>query len=165
MICWGLFIVYAALSVVAARRFVPYEHRLHYGQCRKTWEYYLSAWLFNSIWIVAAVQNCLAPPIFPMWMRVTGLISLVFGNTLVIWAWRVNNLFVPAIIYVPPEIRVTDGPYRFCRHPGYVGFILAAIGLSWALGQWWSLYPLCAYVTLILRRMTIEDRILNQRAQ
>jgi protein-S-isoprenylcysteine O-methyltransferase Ste14 len=56
---------------------------------------------------------------------------------------------------------VTDGPYRFVRHPGYAGSMLLALAMPLALGSWWSYLPALAAAALMLRRLLIEDRMLR----
>ena len=56
---------------------------------------------------------------------------------------------------------VTSGPYRFVRHPGYVGAILASLCGGVALGSLWSLVPLVPFAVLFVRRTAVEDRMLR----
>lgn len=37
------------------------------------------------------------------------------------------------------HVLITMGPYRFSRHPGYLGFALAQAGISVAVGSIWAL--------------------------
>jgi protein-S-isoprenylcysteine O-methyltransferase Ste14 len=39
-------------------------------------------------------------------------------------------------ISVPPERLVTGGPYRWCRHPMYLGHLIFLAGLALALRSW-----------------------------
>lgn len=152
-------------SVAGRILFVPAEYRSNYKRCRKDAEFWLVAALSFSIWIVAAIQSFVAPGSFPVVARIIGTVLLAVGSVLHIWAHRVNSCFVPAIIYIPPDLRVKDGPYRFCSHPGYFGFILSACGDAGLLGQWWAVFPMIAYVMLIVRRGIIENRILSGKLQ
>ncbi len=162
MIWWGIFIVLSVALEMAFRRVVPLEHRNNYARCRKGRDYYAAVILYHQIWIVAAVQSIVAGEAVPLWQRIGGAIFFILGNALVIWAKAVNNLFVPALIYVPPHLRVKRGPYAAMDHPGYCGFALAAHGIFFLLGQWWAVAPMLAYQLLILRRAIIEDKFLSQ---
>jgi protein-S-isoprenylcysteine O-methyltransferase Ste14 len=53
------------------------------------------------------------------------------------------------------------GPYRFVRHPGYVGFILQSISVPFLLGSWWALIPGIAATVLMIMRTSLEDRTLR----
>lgn len=161
MIWWTIFIALSALSIAAALQFVPAEHRRNYRRCRKDRAYWLSILFSSSIWIVAAIQHAVARGACPNWLRLTGVALFVAGETLAIWAWRVNSLFVPKIIFVPLHLRVTDRPYSRLRHPGYAGMALAATGIFFLLGQWWAFFPTLAYQCLLYHRITVEDRALS----
>jgi protein-S-isoprenylcysteine O-methyltransferase Ste14 len=50
------------------------------------------------------------------------------------------------------------------RHPGYLGILLSA-SAGVALGSWWSLVPLVPVAILILRRTTLEDRLLRKNLE
>lgn len=39
----------------------------------------------------------------------------------------------------PTSVLITSGPYRFSRHPGYLGFALAQAGIAVAVGSVWAL--------------------------
>ena len=54
-----------------------------------------------------------------------------------------------------------SGPYRFVRHPGYVGAILQSLGIPFLLGSWWALIPGLAAVVFIVIRTALEDRTLQ----
>ena len=59
---------------------------------------------------------------------------------------------------------ITTGPYRYVRHPGYLGSILVWVGASLAFGGW----PVAAAVVTILGiayawRITSEEAMLRAR--
>jgi protein-S-isoprenylcysteine O-methyltransferase Ste14 len=75
----------------------------------------------------------------------------------------VNRFFSP-VVRIQAERGhqvIRRGPYGFIRHPGYSGYLLAAPGLSLALGSWLSLLPALLVCLLIARRTMIEDRYLH----
>jgi len=53
------------------------------------------------------------------------------------------------------------GPYRFVRHPGYVGFILQSLGTPFLLGSLWTLVPGITATVLMIIRTSLEDRTLQ----
>jgi len=99
----------------------------------------------------------------PLWLQVAALVVLALGLALTLWAMHVNRFFSSAVrIQADRGQRVVeDGPYRWVRHPGYLGAIpvLTASGLilcSWlatALGAFGSLW--------LLWRTRAEDRLLR----
>jgi protein-S-isoprenylcysteine O-methyltransferase Ste14 len=55
---------------------------------------------------------------------------------------------------------VRAGPYRFVRHPMYLGIIVLFFGIPLSLGSWWGLIPAGAIGILFLIRTALEDRML-----
>ena len=56
---------------------------------------------------------------------------------------------------------VTDGPYRYVRHPMYVGINLAFWGWSLVLGSWVAFGVACVVVVLLVVRTALEDKTLR----
>jgi protein-S-isoprenylcysteine O-methyltransferase Ste14 len=98
----------------------------------------------------------------PTGIQALALIGYAAGMALSVCA-ILNNRFFSPVVRIQHErghTPVTSGPYRFVRHPGYVGAILASTCGGVALGSWWSLVPLVPFAVLFLRRTSLEDRML-----
>ena len=54
------------------------------------------------------------------------------------------------------------GPYRFVRHPGYAGNILALFGIVLALGSVWTLVPAVVALIIAVIRTVLEDLTLQK---
>ena len=59
----------------------------------------------------------------------------------------------------------TSGPYRYVRHPMYVGVILCAFCIPVLLGSWWSLIPGALWAMLFAARTAAEDRTLKKELE
>lgn len=84
------------------------------------------------------------------------------GCTLVIWA-TASNAFFSQIVRVQKErghTVVSTGPYRYVRHPGYVGTILFELAIPVMLGSWWALIPGGLSALLFVVRTALEDKTL-----
>ena len=95
-------------------------------------------------------------------MHAAGLVVYMLGLWLALWAMSANRFFSP-VVRIQKERGhhlVTTGPYRFVRHPGYVGVMSATLGEGLALGSYWSLVPLVVLFLLFIRRTALEDRFL-----
>ncbi len=101
--------------------------------------------------------------LIPLWVQGIGLAEYACGLGIAIWAMAVNRFFSPAarIQCERGHCLITSGPYRYVRHPGYAGGLLAMLGGGVALGSWWSLLPMLPVALLTLRRIVLEDRLLR----
>jgi protein-S-isoprenylcysteine O-methyltransferase Ste14 len=65
-------------------------------------------------------------------VRYTGLGLLALGSALRIWPMFVLGRRFSGLVAIQPGHQlVTDGPYRYVRHPSYLGMMIAFVG--WAL--------------------------------
>ncbi len=74
------------------------------------------------------------------------------------------NRFFSSVVRIQKERGhhlVTDGPYRYVRHPGYVGAMISMPASAIALGSWWSLLPATAFSLVVFRRAALEDAFLR----
>jgi protein-S-isoprenylcysteine O-methyltransferase Ste14 len=56
----------------------------------------------------------------------------------------------------------TGGPYRYVRHPGYVGGIVYQLATPLLFGSWWALIPMVLSVPLYVLRAALEDKTLQE---
>lgn len=57
---------------------------------------------------------------------------------------------------------VASGPYRFVRHPMYVGLVLLHVSLALTLGSVWNLALAALIAVLFLWRTALEDQTLRR---
>jgi protein-S-isoprenylcysteine O-methyltransferase Ste14 len=95
--------------------------------------------------------------------NLAGAVVLAAGLELGGWAMIANAYFSTAVRIQSDRGQTvcSSGPYRFVRHPGYVGFILQSLGTPLLLGSWWALLPGLTAVALIVIRTILEDRLLQ----
>jgi len=100
----------------------------------------------------------------PLVVEIAALSLVICGNVLVVWA-MVTNDFFSATIRIQTDrghAVVSQGPYRFVRHPGYLGIITYVIFQPLMLGSVWALVPAALTVLLTILRTTLEDRALQE---
>ena len=94
---------------------------------------------------------------FPLWLIVIGFILIALGYAFAAWALAENRFFSSVVRIQTDRGHVVcdSGPYRFVRHPGYAGNMLALPGMVLALSSMWTRitsYNVC--YTKLLRRQT-----------
>lgn len=65
-----------------------------------------------------------------------GLIVMLLGLAFRAWSMRVLGASYTRTLRVSAQEVVDRGPYRYVRHPGYLGSILIWIGFAIALADW-----------------------------
>lgn len=87
------------------------------------------------------------------------VVLLLAGYCLLIWA-MISNRFFSLIVRIQVErghCPITCGPYRFVRHPGYLGLILIFLTQPFILGSLWALIPAIVAFGLLVKRTDLED--------
>jgi len=118
-----------------------------------------------AVYIVAGFDHGKAwSKTFPPVMQVVALLVMVGGIALSDWAMAANKFFSGVIRIQGDRGHTveTGGPYRFVRHPGYVGGILHHIAAPLMLGSWWALIPGGIGALLFVIRTALEDKTLQQ---
>jgi protein-S-isoprenylcysteine O-methyltransferase Ste14 len=103
----------------------------------------------------------------PAGLRIVALALFALGTSVQAWAMAVNPFFSPVVrIQLERGHRpITRGPYRFVRHPGYLGMLVAMPASSLALGSLLALLPALTFSGIIIHRATLEDRFLRANLQ
>lgn len=93
-----------------------------------------------------------------------GFILCIVGGFLTTRAMIENPHFEPTVrIQEERSHRViTTGPYKFVRHPGYLGGILWALSIPFMIGSIFAFIPAGVYVILMIIRTWLEDRTLQK---
>lgn len=95
-------------------------------------------------------------------LKVGALVG-VMASLAIVQAVMLANRFASSVLRLQPErgqYVVTDGPYRFVRHPMYSAVLLMESLESIALGSWWAMAPVLLVIAWVIRRTVREDRLL-----
>lgn len=97
-------------------------------------------------------------------VQIIALAFMVGGIALSDWAMMANRFFSGLVRIQTDRGHTvqTGGPYRFVRHPGYVGGILHHIAAPLMLGSWWALIPGVTGALLFVIRTALEDKTLQE---
>jgi len=96
-----------------------------------------------------------------------GLVVLVSASLFADWA-MVENQYFEQFVRIQGERDhrvVTTGPYRFVRHPGYLGAVLGALITPLMLGSAWTFVPAGLVALLFVVRTHLEDHTLRRELQ
>lgn len=95
---------------------------------------------------------------------ILGLLLFWFAAALAIWARRtlgLNWAHAADFQVIPGQELVTEGPYRFIRHPIYVAFFMMFIAIELIVASWLILFglPLLLFLTWQAKK---EEALLSQ---
>ncbi len=99
---------------------------------------------------------------FPFALQIVALLVALAGYAIVVWATG-TNAFFSQYVRIQKErghTVVKGGPYRWVRHPAYIGIILFELASPLMLGSWWALIPGGLSACLYMVRTALEDRTL-----
>lgn len=91
-------------------------------------------------------------------------IALHAAGTIPIALASVYNPFLELAVRLQRDrgqVPVQSGPYRYVRHPMYVGLLLMFAAWPLVLGSWWCALPLGALAVAYVVRTALEDRTLR----
>ena len=86
------------------------------------------------------------------------------GYAIIIRAMAANKFF-SGFVSIQKErghAVATGGPYRYVRHPGYVGMLLSFGSMPVALGSAWGCIPASVTLVLLIVRIALEDNTLRR---
>ncbi len=132
---------------------------------RKTKEILLTAVIAGLLlgWQAATHVPRARMPGSPWIPLIIGLALMGAGGGVRVWGVATLGRFFRRVVVVHPGHRVvTDGPYRFIRHPAYAGSLLTYLGVGVAMGNWRSVAA-CAALPLLghLPRIRVEEAALS----
>ena len=131
------------------------------------WDKWLSPVVaFGSVFILlAAGLDALFHwlPDFSLGLELLGLTLIVLGYGLGSYA-LIENAFFSGTVRLQPErghTVISSGPYAWVRHPGYLGSLIANIGIPLLLDSAWAFIPVIVIAFFFILRTHLEDRFLR----
>jgi protein-S-isoprenylcysteine O-methyltransferase Ste14 len=119
-------------------------------------------------WIVAGLDRRYGwSTAFPAGVQVAALGVTALGGAVTLWAMAANRFFLGfcRIARERGHHVATAGPYRYVRHPGYLGVILYQLVTPLALDSLWAFVPVALTIALTVLRTSLEDRTLQQELE
>jgi protein-S-isoprenylcysteine O-methyltransferase Ste14 len=103
-------------------------------------------------------------PQLPILLYLAAFVLVLLGYCIIYWAMWANNFFSSRVRIQTDrgQYVVTEGPYRFVRHPGYVGMIIFAPASAVLFGSLYALVPAGITIVLLVIRTYLEDITLQK---
>ncbi len=131
----------------------------------------------SQVWLWLSVLVCLG---LALWFKTWAwlpipleylprqlLAMLLFAAGLALRYWAVGQLgrlFTTHVAILHQHRLITDGPYRWVRHPAYTGLLLALAAAGLAMGDVLALLILTIPTGLAFQsRIAIEEKMLEQK--
>ncbi len=168
---WALILVMAAWVVATGRTVIPRYPQLLADRVSpppgaKIWDAVImgiAGGLSVAGYVIAGLDLRYGWTVgMPAAVPIAALVVTVIGYSIVVWA-TASNAFFSMAVRIQKErghTVATGGPYRFIRHPAYVGMVLQFLGSPIVLGSWWAGLTGLVCALLILLRTALEDRTL-----
>ena len=99
----------------------------------------------------------------PGWLQLLGALGVVVSLYIMFLTFR-ENAYLALVVKVQQERGqsvVSTGPYRYVRHPMYASTFLFFPGSALLLGSWWGLLLCVVLLGLLVWRIPLEERTLE----
>jgi protein-S-isoprenylcysteine O-methyltransferase Ste14 len=166
----AIFLIGVVINAAFLMRISPelIAERARVGTNAKDWDKVLGT-LWGVMSLVALLVAGLNvrfgwPPQIPLELQLVAVVFVALGSAVSSWA-MISNAFFAGTVRIQEErghTTVSEGPYRFVRHPGYAGWILSGIALAVMLGSPWALIPAVLAAIALVARTAFEDRTLQE---
>jgi protein-S-isoprenylcysteine O-methyltransferase Ste14 len=165
----GIRVIIAAASMLAiAEHPGLLEERFHPGEGFEAWDRPLASittLLWPVILVVAGLDMRFGwSPELAIAIRLVALLVCLQADAFSKWA-AVSNRFYSLVVRIQEDrghTVVTDGPYRYVRHPGYAGALVTGFATPIVLGSLWALVAGGVLALLLVIRTALEDRTLHE---
>ena len=117
-----------------------------------------------ALFVVTGLDARFRWSVIPVIWQIVGFICLCLAMFLILWVTSVNRRLSTMVRIQDDRGQqvVTNGPYRYVRHPMYVGTVLFAPGIPLLLGSWWALIPAGLIIVIFIIRTAMEDKTLME---
>ena len=162
------FLISRALAARKTRDIL--KERANYNQHENTqpWDKWLSPLVaFGSVIILLAAgldARLNGSAGFPLGVELAGLALIVAGYVLGSYAF-IENAYFSGTVRIQAERGhqvISGGPYGWVRHPGYLGNLVASLGMPLLLDSAWAFIPVIVFGVFFVIRTRLEDSFLHE---
>jgi methyltransferase len=117
---------------------------------------------YPGVFLAMAVEGMLSPPVSAN-VLAAGMAVFLAGKAVKAWAIAtLGERWTYKVLVLPGAPLITGGPYRFIRHPNYVGVVGELIGMALITGaRVTGPLGVLFFSWLLMRRIRAEDRALR----
>lgn len=166
--------VYSAIALAIMMRRSPdlIDERAEVPADAKAWDKKLTTFLIPfSLFVPMLVAGLdvrfgWSPP-FSIGLQVAALVVYLLGSVFSFWASQVNR-FYSRVVRIQKErghVVVSDGPYRWVRHPGYVGVAVTLLVMPVMFGTLSVFIPNLLTLGVLVYRTAREDATLHEELE
>lgn len=170
----GILYIVLTISVLVASMLLIRKNmdlaseRLKPGKGTKSWDkmYWRLATTFFFVTIILAcldVGRFYWSPVLPSFVYIIAICLYILGNAFFLWA-KTTNRFFSSVVRIQTDRGHTvcqDGPYKYIRHPGYLGGLLYTIVTPLLLGSLLAMIPVTFTIIFMFVRTSLEDKTLE----
>lgn len=152
----GAYVLWIVVESRIARKDLHTEgtHTPDFGTCQ-VYAVGQAATILTALWLPSRWQT-------PSIAHLIGAILFAGGVLYRLWAIRTLGQYYSHRVRAVEQHRIVDtGPYRFIRHPAYVGMLVAHAGVTTYFCNWVTVGAfLLILVPAIVLRIKVEERML-----
>jgi protein-S-isoprenylcysteine O-methyltransferase Ste14 len=103
----------------------------------------------------------------PVWAKIICFILVAVSFFWISWIMK-ENTYLSRFVEIQEERGhkvITTGPYRFVRHPMYIGSTVLLLVLPVALGSLYALIPVAFCIVIMIIRTYLEDKTLYKELE
>jgi protein-S-isoprenylcysteine O-methyltransferase Ste14 len=117
---------------------------------------------FLLAFILPGIDKRLGWSNVPILMIVAAEVLVCLGYVFVVLVFKENEFASRVIEVVNGQKVIQSGPYRFVRHPMYLGATLMYIASPLALGSYWAMIPALFIIPIFIARIINEEKVLTK---
>jgi protein-S-isoprenylcysteine O-methyltransferase Ste14 len=120
---------------------------------------------FLLAFILPGIDKRLGWSNVPILMIVAAELLVCVGYIFVVLVFKENEFASRVIEVVKGQKVIQSGPYRFVRHPMYLGATLMYIASPLALGSYWAIIPALFIIPIFIARIINEEKVLTEELE
>ncbi|MBN1311633.1 MAG: isoprenylcysteine carboxylmethyltransferase family protein [Anaerolineae bacterium] len=168
----GYAISIAAFGVVAAYQMITSPESLHKGKGQadkfvprqRIVHFLVTGMLFGAlVFVPFADRRGIGIMSDVSTIRWAGLVLATLGMGTIFWSGlALGRLYSPEVTLQEGHHLVTYGPYKYIRHPRYLGGMMQGMGLSLLFRSWIGLALTLVFIVIVLFRIKDEEALMSR---